>query len=389
MKAIVDREKCDGCGWLIKALCAKACPERAIELEGYPGNGRVAKINRKICIGCAKCQAACDEAAIKMDEEDFIEAKDIENINASNHELYLDSIMGKEMTMNLGQTISAEQLPESIQLLLENITEIDKKQIEARARIENLQNEISSSQKEANEAKASATDAVRGALNAAEKPVGLFKTGKAVEALQESHKCVSEVGVSTAKVVQKIVGVQSETAKVQESTMDAIKVLFDFDRNIIETTEKLFFLGCSSIAASRTVCREIELRLNDASKEEISAMAQAELMSVMHSLRAQETLMDKQDKLSRELEEQAKTNENNAKDLANVKERETELIEKEATLEEKINRQEAIIISLENELKLAEQDIEKLQEEINSKSIYIVGAIAMAALLMSIAQLFV
>lgn len=383
MKAIVDRKKCDGCGWLIEALCVKACPERAIETEGYPGSGRVAIIDQGLCIGCEKCKYVCDEDAIKMGEEDFIEAKDIENINTSK-----DSGAAGESIINLWQTISEDQQLKSIQSLLKDIDIIDKKQAEAKERLEHLQSEIIDSQEEAKEASKSAMSAVREALDAADKPTGLLKTGKAVEALKVSHKSLSESGACTAKVVQKLVGVQNETAKVQESTMDAVKVLFDFDREIIETTKSLFMIGCSSIAAARTVRREIEMRMNDASREEISAMAKAELMSVAYSLRAQETLLDKQDKFSEELEKQATLVENNSEDLVEIKKREAELTEQENKLSERIDQQENIITLLRDELEVARQDVEKLKTEINSKSIYIVGAIAIIAVFMNIVQFF-
>ena len=53
--AVVDSEKCTGCG-----ICEDVCPVRAIKVEGY------AIVNADICIGCAVCIAQCPQNAIVL-----------------------------------------------------------------------------------------------------------------------------------------------------------------------------------------------------------------------------------------------------------------------------------------------------------------------------------
>jgi NAD-dependent dihydropyrimidine dehydrogenase PreA subunit len=57
MKAVVDSEKCTGCG-----ICVEACPVRVIEL----------KQNKAVigddCIGCGQCEQECPNGAIRLAE---------------------------------------------------------------------------------------------------------------------------------------------------------------------------------------------------------------------------------------------------------------------------------------------------------------------------------
>jgi len=55
IKAIVNEERCDGCG-----LCVEHCPVEAIELK------KVAEINPAICKGCGSCISSCPRDAIDL-----------------------------------------------------------------------------------------------------------------------------------------------------------------------------------------------------------------------------------------------------------------------------------------------------------------------------------
>ncbi len=57
MPAVVDLEKCEGCG-----DCVDACPNEAIEII----DGK-AKIDEEECIDCAACVDACPTEAITME----------------------------------------------------------------------------------------------------------------------------------------------------------------------------------------------------------------------------------------------------------------------------------------------------------------------------------
>ena len=53
--AVVDTEKCEGCG-----MCLDACPTGAVLLE------EVARIDPKRCIGCGYCAEACPQGALYL-----------------------------------------------------------------------------------------------------------------------------------------------------------------------------------------------------------------------------------------------------------------------------------------------------------------------------------
>ncbi len=66
-------------------------------------------------------------------------------------------------------------------------------------------------------------------------------------------------------------------------------------RAVSDATRFLFVIGVSNMAANRMVIRELELRLSNASKEQISDLAQQELRNVLKQLKAQEHIFAKLD----------------------------------------------------------------------------------------------
>jgi hypothetical protein len=57
-------------------------------------------------------------------------------------------------------------------------------------------------------------------------------------------------------------------------------------------------IGASSIANSRIVVRELEVRLNGASKEELSELARTELENVVNQIKSQQDILSRQDQLT-------------------------------------------------------------------------------------------
>ena len=57
MAAIIDAEKCTGCG-----DCVEMCPLTAIALDDVPK----ASVNEDECTDCATCVEACPSQAISM-----------------------------------------------------------------------------------------------------------------------------------------------------------------------------------------------------------------------------------------------------------------------------------------------------------------------------------
>ena len=56
MPAVVDKEKCEGCG-----DCVEACPNGSIAMV----DGK-AEVNKDECIDCSACVDACTKAAIAL-----------------------------------------------------------------------------------------------------------------------------------------------------------------------------------------------------------------------------------------------------------------------------------------------------------------------------------
>lgn len=56
MPAVVDKNKCDGCG-----TCVDECPVGAIELNDY------AIVDEEICTECGSCVDVCPNEAISLE----------------------------------------------------------------------------------------------------------------------------------------------------------------------------------------------------------------------------------------------------------------------------------------------------------------------------------
>ena len=62
MTAVVDEEKCTGCG-----DCVEECAVECITLEGE-GDDAKAKVNAEECTDCETCVDVCEQGAISMVE---------------------------------------------------------------------------------------------------------------------------------------------------------------------------------------------------------------------------------------------------------------------------------------------------------------------------------
>ena len=87
-----------------------------------------------------------------------------------------------------------------------------------------------------------------------------------------------------------------------EALQDA--TVFDSQQKIADVSDFLLSLGLVNTALSQTVIRQIELKLQKASKEKISELARQELLSVINQLKAQELMQNKLEKHSKLLEQQ-------------------------------------------------------------------------------------
>ena len=151
--------------------------------------------------------------------------------------------------------VSLENLPEVISNTFQDISVIDKK--------------IQLAKEKAEEVKGLA-------IVASKKEAGwsLFGHAKreAIEALQESNLGLAEA---------------------LSDMVDANKQIFDNQQKLAQGMKFLFVLGVSNIAANRTVVQELEMKLRQASHEELSELARQEIANIIQQLRAQEDLYNK------------------------------------------------------------------------------------------------
>jgi len=134
-----------------------------------------------------------------------------------------------------------------------------------------------------NELEKSVTEAIRkaeqaniSAGNAYGKSAGLFKKKAAIESLQDAVY---------------------DQAQAVMSAAEAQKISFEFQTKLVEISKFLFNLGISNIALNRSTVRQLQLKMEGASKAELSELARKEILMVVKQLKAQEDILVKQQKL--------------------------------------------------------------------------------------------
>ena len=202
----------------------------------------------------------------------------------------------------LQQNISIEQLPTIIGDTYKNITEVDRK--------------ISNAVSKAEEAKALADIASK-------KEAGWSFFGgdkkEAIEALQSA-------AISQANALS--------------DSVDANKQLFENQKKMSDALRYLFGLGVANMAANRTVVQELELKLQNASKEELSELARQEITNVILQLRAQEDMQYKLENHNRILREHKGEIDKILGEINSFEERCKVILESTETLQDDVNKKE-------------------------------------------------
>lgn len=121
------------------------------------------------------------------------------------------------------------------------------------------------------------------AKNAKESSAGIFQKKGAIELLQAATLSLAEA---------------------ESATVEAQEVSFECQKKIGEITKYLFALGCTNMAANRSVVRELKLILEGASGSQLDELAKREVINVIRQLKAQEDIINKQSELSRQVKEQ-------------------------------------------------------------------------------------
>ena len=200
------------------------------------------------------------------------------------------------------QNISIEQLPTIIGNTFKHISEVDRKILNAVSRAE--------------EAKKLADEASQ--KNAGWSFFGSDKK-EAIEALQSA-------AISQANALS--------------DSVDANKELFNNQKKMSEALRYLFGLGVANIAANRTVVRELELKLKNASQEELSELARQEITNVILQLRAQEDMQYKLENHDRILREHKVDIDKILGEINSFEERCKDILDRTETLQDDVSKKE-------------------------------------------------
>ena len=228
----------------------------------------------------------------------------------------------------LQQNISIEQLPTIIGDTYKNITEVDRK--------------ISNAVSKAEEAKALADIASK-------KEAGWSFFGgdkkEAIEALQSA-------AISQANALS--------------DSVDANKQLFENQKKMSDALRYLFGLGVANMAANRTVVRELELKLQNASKEELSELARQEITNVILQLRAQEDMQYKLENHNRILREHKGEIDKILGEINSFEERCKVILERTETLQDDVNKKEKELAdSFEDEKRHIKEEVKLLAKNLH------------------------
>ena len=200
------------------------------------------------------------------------------------------------------QNISIEQLPTIIGNTFKHISEVDRK--------------ISNAVSRAEEAKKLADEASQ--KNAGWSFFGSDKK-EAIEALQSA-------AISQANALS--------------DSVDANKELFNNQKKMSEAIRYLFGLGVANMAANRTVVRELELKLKNASQEELSELARQEITNVILQLRAQEDMQYKLENHDRILREHKVDIDKILGEINSFEERCKDILDRTETLQDDVSKKE-------------------------------------------------
>ena len=141
------------------------------------------------------------------------------------------------------------------------------------------------------------------------------------------------VGRNKAKV-EKTQDVLEDIIDAVDNNANATKALFNTQARMSEFSKKLYLLGLMSVASNRMVVREITMRLEHASKEELSDLARRELETVLTELKRQQSLENRVDKLETKLGGSIKKHDELSR---HVEDNQTEVLAKIGAIDKAVN----------------------------------------------------
>jgi len=118
---------------------------------------------------------------------------------------------------------------------------------------------------------------------------------------------INEVTTGTQGNKAAIESLQSATLNLANAQVDAMRaqrISFEYQQKLTEISKYLFRLGLTNIAMNRVVVEELEMRLRQASQEELDELARNEIESLLRRLKAQQDIDKRQSELSELVKEQ-------------------------------------------------------------------------------------
>lgn len=112
---------------------------------------------------------------------------------------------------------------------------------------------------------------------------------------------------SQKKSVQSVISAVQNLSDAQIVAAETQGIALEYQQKLAEIMRYLFGLGVTNIALNRSLVRELELRLNNATEEELDEYARQEIVGVVKQLKAQEDILVKVDNLKLIVKEQDAT----------------------------------------------------------------------------------
>ena len=107
-------------------------------------------------------------------------------------------------------------------------------------------------------------------------------------------------------------------ADAQSALYESQKMLFEYQQKMANGMRYLLVLGASSIAMNKVVIAELEAKLKQATKEQLSQKSREELINVIKLLREQESAFSKQDRMSEQISKHSQIINKHEDELLNI-----------------------------------------------------------------------
>lgn len=163
-----------------------------------------------------------------------------------------------------------------------------------------------------------------------------------------ANKKIGWFNRGTKEAVEQLQSSGRELATAVQNSAEALQHSFEFQKELANVSKYLFGLGAWNLAQNRTVVRELELKMKNATEEDISELARQELNNVIIQLKAQEDILHKQQEFNsrlRDFDQELKI-----------------FLDAVNDTEKKVKVQNEKLSELENSIRIYEEKINVLEE---------------------------